>query len=760
MLAITSILLYSRAFPYPLVEFDDYVYLRNDPRLVDLSLAKIGQILTEPFFGNYHPVTTLTYAADKALWGDTLLGFRLTHVALYAAGVVLLFYLFRELLESPLWAALAAALFATHAVHVEVVAWLAQRKDIVCLTFYVSAILTYVHYTRGDKPRWWLYGASVLLAGMACLSKGYAVVLPAVLLAYDFCFARRMGRRQLLDKLPYLVIGLLVTVLTVAAQDQAHAQVEVPFSLGERITLLFKVFAVYVGKSILPVRLSAMIMVSPSWLHSSVAAIGFLLAVTAVVGFVVLRRRVPAAAFGIALFVLPLATVMNVFFTLRVWIAERYLFLPTIGYSLLIIAFASRWVETHTEESRRGRQYVALVALLVLVVANSVLAIDRVGVWQSPVHLWSDAVRKDAGFSGSGPITADEIGDRAVNEKLLALVAAAYRRQGNIEEAVRLLARVSDAEGIELTLANAAFERSDFDEAVQLAHRVAVRGDWSAPQAWELCGRARKMQNQIDKARICFTRAITAFEKNHRSPLRAQLELALLELTAGRAQEALQWSERARENASTDDPRPLFLLAKARDAAGAPAAAWELCQTLAGAQGRVPEQITFDFGEAHVFCALVAEKLGKNEAAFDLLDKGLTLTEEPKKKSELQVKMGTLAEQLGKNERALALFEAVLRTSPDHAQKANIHVRLGEIASKLDRPRDAIEHLEAVLTAAPNHPERASIRLKIGQLAEQLGDARKALASYREGLRLAPDHPSGRAVRVRINRLSATKVAP
>jgi tetratricopeptide (TPR) repeat protein len=261
-------------------------------------------------------------------------------------------------------------------------------------------------------------------------------------------------------------------------------------------------------------------MVSPSWLHSSVAAIGFLLAVTAVVGFVVLRRRVPAAAFGIALFVLPLATVMNVFFTLRVWIAERYLFLPTIGYSLLIIAFASRWVETHTEESRRGRQYVALVALLALVVANSVLAIDRVGVWQSPVHLWSDAVRKDAGFSGSGPITADEIGDRAVNEKLLALVAAAYRRQGNIEEAVRLLARVSDAEGIELTLANAAFERSDFDEAVQLAHRVAVRGDWSAPQAWELCGRARKMQNQIDKARICFTRAITAFEKNHRSPLK------------------------------------------------------------------------------------------------------------------------------------------------------------------------------------------------------------------------------------------------
>ena len=90
VLAALCIAIYARSFPLGLVDFDDDVYIFEDPRLEALSTSNIGRILGRPFFSNYHPVTTLTYAFDRAVWGRWLPGFRLTHLAFYAGGVVLL----------------------------------------------------------------------------------------------------------------------------------------------------------------------------------------------------------------------------------------------------------------------------------------------------------------------------------------------------------------------------------------------------------------------------------------------------------------------------------------------------------------------------------------------------------------------------------------------------------------------------------------------------------------------------------------------
>jgi hypothetical protein len=333
-LLVFTTLLWLRTLALPLHYSDDVVYL-DDPRVGELSLANLWSIFTTSYLANYHPVTTLTYAIDRALFGAWLPATtsptsRSTSSASGSrTGLT-------RLLDDAAAAWLTAALFAAHTLHVEVVAWLAQRKDVVCLVFYVAAILAYVRWVQSERRDRRAYAAAVVLSLVAMLSKGYAVVLPGVMLAYDFCFTPKLNRRAVLDKLPIVAAAAAVTVLTFLAQDKDSALMaaeDLQITPGQRLTANAMVLAAYVGRTLLPVDLSFSYAVGPFWLSVPVALLGGALAAAAVWGFLALRRRHPAAAFGIALYVLPLGTVMNVFWTLATWMNDRYLFLPTLGSS-------------------------------------------------------------------------------------------------------------------------------------------------------------------------------------------------------------------------------------------------------------------------------------------------------------------------------------------------------------------------------------------------------------------------------------------
>jgi len=546
-----------------LAYFDDDVYLFEDPRLDEPSLSNFVAIAARPFFANYHPVTTLTYAFDRAVWGKWLPGFRLTHLAFYAGGVVLLYYLFRMLLGSSTAAFAGAAIYATHTIHVEAVAWLAQRKDVVCFVFYAASILAYVRYSREEEKPWRFYAASLALALLACLSKGYAVVLPGVFIAYDLCFARRFRRRQVVDKLPFIAVSALVTAATIYSQEDIKALVPSSYTTGERFVLLCKVFAAYVGRTILPVRLSGLYLTGRQWLCAWAVAAGILFAVAAIAGFFLLRRRRPAVAFGIALFMLPLATVMNVLrYTLRIWIADRYLFFPTIGSSLALAA-AGLWLFRRTRRSARPACGWALAAAAgATVVLYSALTVARIPVWGGPVALWSDALRKYSGLAGSGPVTEGEImrkRPKRLSRRLVTALAQAHGRAGNDTEATTLVALAerlrggADA-GVDLTLARVALRGGKYDEAIGLARKAADAGEWNAPDAWGIIGNARAMKKDHDGARKAFAKALELKVVKGLSGADTMQDLGLVELRAGDLKKAAEWYRRSRE-ADPEDPR-------------------------------------------------------------------------------------------------------------------------------------------------------------------------------------------------------------
>jgi len=504
LLAILTLAVYARSLWVPIHDWDDYIYYFRDVRLDHLTSENLWKILTQPFFANFHPLTTLTYAFDRAVWGAWTPGYHITQLFFYVGGVIGLYFFFAGVLSWRAGAFFAAAIYAVHTIHVESVAWLASRKDVVCLFFYALALLGYASFSETPKGRWWKYALTLLLSAAAILSKGYAVILPAVFLAYDFCLKGRITVKGILEKVPFALVSAAGVLLTIHAQDKDSAIIQSGLSLAGRAALLAKIFALYVGRTILPVKLSAFYVVAGEPVEAGMVFLGVVLAAVLVAAFFLFRRSRPAVSFGIVLFFLPLATVMNFFFTLRIWMTDRYLFFPTIGSSLAIVALAASYLRPRGGEGRKaggggsgapgGTSGAGLaVAGLLVIALYSAMTVARIGTWTSSVALWSDVLRKDLNLPGSGPVRAPDLQgaqrlDLVASGPLMGLVHA-YMWAGNKTEADAISRAISggtagaQTEDTEMAAAEKAFHEGRYEEALKGFQALSVGKTWLVPLA-------------------------------------------------------------------------------------------------------------------------------------------------------------------------------------------------------------------------------------------------------------------------------------
>lgn len=646
LLALFTALLWARSLAVPIHEWDDSVYLFRDVRLDHLTWENIGRILTQPFFANFHPITTLTYALDRAVWGAWTPGFHITQIIFYVGGVLGLYFLFARLLNSRPAALAAAAIFAAHTIHVESVAWLASRKDVVCLFFYAPALLAYIRYTEDPSGRPRAYVVSLLLGTAAMLSKGYAVILPAALLAYDYCFASRITRRNVLDKVPFLLASAATVLLTLHAQGQGGALVHSAMDTGRRVSLLAKVFALYVGKTLLPIDLSAFYTIAAEPLGSA-PLFGLTIAAVMAAGFFLLRRRAPAAAFGIALYVLPLATVMNVFFRLQIWMADRYLFLPTVGSSLALVSIAGYMTRRRSEPARpRGRRPLrgALSALaLIVVVLYSALTFARIDLWTSRVRLWSDVVRKELHLRGSGPVRADDLAPvtnirNAASTPIMSL-ARAYETGGDGEEGQRistLLNAGSGGAGAEgpMTLAQQDLREGRPAEAIRRLQPIAASGSWLSPLATMWMGVAQGRMGQRDVGHQTILQGVELYRKSGQPATDGLLSVGSMAFNREEYAEAETWYRLAVEQ-SPREGNPKYYLARDLEA-----------------QGKLPEALALYKRIARGEVPILAGSM------FTLVD--------------VYLQMGGVEQRLGNLKGAIACGEEVLRLSPNHPKKEEV----------------------------------------------------------------------------------------
>ncbi len=438
--------------------WDDNYYVTENAVVAHPTLQTL---MTTPLGGNYHPLTMASLALNYALSGPKPFSYHWLNLLLHVANTALVFLFVRKLSGGRLWTAVVTSLFfGIHPMHVESVAWISERKDVLYALFYLTALLTYLRYLEKKRLAWLV--ATWIAFVLSAASKPAAVVLPLTLLAIDYFKRRPFRPRVWLEKVPFLVVSAAVGALTVVGQKAAGA-VAAPQQWTVLQKILFATYgtAMYVVKLFLPFRLSAIYPyptaegapLGPQYYIAFAAVVVLLPAV------LFLFRRNRAVLFGLAFFFINIVLVLQFFSVGQAVMADRYTYLPYIG---LFFALAW-WMDEGPGPRLAGvpvRRGLAVV-FVALAIVSLVQTWRRCDVWQNSGTLWNDAIAKYPGQ-----------------------VVDAYNNRGYY-----YIAKSRYPEAL-----------ADFNEAIVLNPKVA--------RVWVNKGTVFAEQNMNDSAAVCFARAI------------------------------------------------------------------------------------------------------------------------------------------------------------------------------------------------------------------------------------------------------------
>jgi protein O-mannosyl-transferase len=400
-LALATLALYSPVLRHDFVNYDDDIYVTANPHVqAGLSWANLKWALASPVNNNWHPLTVLSHMLDCQLYGLNPGGHHLTSILLHALNTALVFLLLRRL-TGAVWRSLTvAALFGWHPVHVESVAWIAERKDVLSACFGLLSIYFYARYAapgRVDrKSQIANYLLSLLCLALGLMSKAMLLTWPFVLLLLDYWpLNRGAGReawgsrwRQLVwEKVPFFALTAAVGIVTFAVQKRGGAlDVGETLSLGARAGNALVSYCRYLGKLCWPTGLEVFYPHPGLWpLAAVLLAGGLLTGLTALV--VWQRRRHPFLLVGWLWFVGTLVPVIQLIQTGSHAMADRYTYLPSLGLLILMV-----W--GGYELTRGWRNQVALLAATgtVTCLLCAALARHQLGYWQDSETLFRHAL--------------------------------------------------------------------------------------------------------------------------------------------------------------------------------------------------------------------------------------------------------------------------------------------------------------------------------------------------------------------------------
>ena len=255
---------FGQTLTHDFVNFDDHVYVYENPLVIrGLSTEGIIGAFTHTHARNWHPLTTLSHMLDCQLYGLNAGGHHLTNVILHTISVLLLFLVLKQMTGALWQSAFVAALFAIHPLHVESVAWIAERKDVLSAVFFMLTLAAYARYARAPSaPRYLLVA---LLFAFGLMSKPMLVTLPFVLLLLDYWPLGRIGgqksevgsrlRRLITEKIPLFALSALSCVATLLTQRQGPSAIDqLPFLW--RLNNTFVSYVTYIWQMLWPVRLA------------------------------------------------------------------------------------------------------------------------------------------------------------------------------------------------------------------------------------------------------------------------------------------------------------------------------------------------------------------------------------------------------------------------------------------------------------------------------------------------------------------------
>jgi tetratricopeptide (TPR) repeat protein len=388
-LLLTSFAVYAPVRHFDFVNFDDPEYVRDNPHVrASLTPEGLAWTFTSGESANWFPVTRLSHLLDAQLFGMRAGPHHITSVLFHGLAALLLFAFLHRATGVRWPSAFVAFLFALHPLHVESVAWVAERKDVLCAFFWFLALLAYVRYT--ERPGVGRYLLVLLGFALGLMAKPMIVTLPFVLLLLDVWPLRRPP--GIWEKLPFFALSAAAAVVAYLVQRHSGAvEALAALPVGRRVENAVVSYVVYIAKMLWPTRLAVFYPYPidiPLW-QAALAAVAL-----AGISILVLRsfRAYPYLAVGWLWYLGTLAPVIGLVQIGAQARADRYMYVPMVGLSIMLAWGAADWLR----RVPRGRTAVAVLAAAACL-SCAALARAQVQYWKNSESLFRHALAVSGG---------------------------------------------------------------------------------------------------------------------------------------------------------------------------------------------------------------------------------------------------------------------------------------------------------------------------------------------------------------------------
>ena len=729
--------------------------------------------------GHYWPLVYTSFWLEHKLWGLAPAGYHAVNVLLHLINVLLLWRLLVRLAVPG--ALVIAAVFAVHPVHVESVAWIIERKDVLSALFYLTAVLAWIRFTEMPRPGGYVLSLGLFAAGL--LSKSVVVTLPVALLIWHWWQHGRVARIDLLRLAPFFAVAAAITAADLSFYT-ARESLALGYSLVERVLIAARALWFYVGKLLWPTELAV---IYPLWDidTANLLAWGYVAGAVALAAVLWLgRRRLGRGPLtGVLFFAVTLAPVLGFVdygYMQFSFVADRFQYLAGIGVLAVLIGAAA-----HGANKLPGGLRMGACGLVVVVVGLlGMLTWRQAGIYRDEVTFFShivalnpaahdahlnlasallEADRAEEGLAASR-IAAEQ---RPDSVKALVNVGRGLIKLEQLEEAEeRLLhARRLDPRSVEAhqNLAEVFRKQGRYAEAVA-SYRAALELDSRQPMAYGGMGMALFEAQRYDEALEAMEQALF---------LQPGLPMAgTLHLYMGRTARELGRLDMAAEHlrrAMEVEPRnvePLFdlanvrvmqhrheeadqLLRRARQLRPRdPATLHNVAETLrkqsryeeALAAYRAAIDIDAGFAPAHAGMGIALFQWKRYEEAVEALEQAVALQPElPVAGSSLYVFLGRASQELGRPEAAAEHFARAVRFHPRN-QKALDHLAMARFGQQ--RYEEALDLYQTMIEI---NPDNAQAHSNLGVTLYHLGRHEEALQSIERALALDPGLEIARA---------------
>lgn len=379
-------LIYRGVSGYEMINWDEKRYLQETPFILSITADNLKAMFTEKVLVSYNPLVLLSFAIDHKLAGDDWGWYHGVNVFFHLLNACLLYFFLRRLRLNMGVAELTSAFFAFHPMSVEAVAWIAGRKDVLYVFFYLLALISYVSYRKEQRLVYFLL--SVFFALCSSLSKVQAVTLPLALLLTDYLLDKRFHWKHLRNKLPFFLIALATGIVAISGSSFVADKYSFQPTFMDKIVYSLMALGLYVMKWFVPVRLSVIHdfpehFSADYWLLLAVGVIISLLFLFSL--FRTFNKKILFSA-GLLFFIIHIFPVLHIVAYNSAVIYERFTYLAGTGLILALCGIEELWPKWKDVRVK------ILTPLLVLFV---LLTIQRIPVWKNPETLWTDAIEKN-----------------------------------------------------------------------------------------------------------------------------------------------------------------------------------------------------------------------------------------------------------------------------------------------------------------------------------------------------------------------------